>query len=245
MSPLQVLVLILLVSNGQSQDASGGKVAFQMFENFEANRETFISELAILKALKLYQSNLKIWKNHFQDLLSKFKNRKKDSELPISSEQLLHRLTHYEPIEEIKIFNSKAKEHVSKHLDKLPKEIDFNGAMKALIQLHLTYQMDPFQLTKGILQTGEGQVYQTGSGVSANDLGNLAIMSFEMNYFDLAINFLRSFIKAKPDQDVQELKKTMVSVHNNMVKKTKKKAGLDFRGKFPSLFKSKFKYDLI
>ena len=98
-----LLILILLstksnYANATSKiNASGERknYAFLMFENFALNEENFKEELSILKLLKQYKEDLKIWNEHFKEEYSTFANRKNDSHLIYGAKRLLHRLYSY------------------------------------------------------------------------------------------------------------------------------------------------------
>ena len=73
-----------------------------------------------------------------------------------------------------------------------------------------------------------------------NDLANLALESAKMNYLDTSVEFLRGLQKLGKEKVaemnkvkgyVDSLKKEIVGPHNDMLRKRKKKAGVDFRSK--------------
>ena len=66
-----------------------------MFENFPLNEENFKEELSILKLLKDYKENLKMWNDFFKEEYSTFVNRKNDTQLIYNAKLLLHRLFSY------------------------------------------------------------------------------------------------------------------------------------------------------
>ena len=68
---------------------------FLMFENFPLNEENFKEELSILKLLKDYKENLKMWNDFFKEQYSTFVNRKNDTQLIYNAKLLLHRLFSY------------------------------------------------------------------------------------------------------------------------------------------------------
>ena len=107
-----VLTLILLLIKGIFTDATSkinaagerNNYAFLMFENFPLNEENFKEELSILKLLKQYKEDLKIWNEHFKEEYSTFVNRKNDSHLIYGAKRLLHRLYSYKMGKKIIIF---------------------------------------------------------------------------------------------------------------------------------------------
>ena len=76
-------------------------------------------------------------------------------------------------------------------------------------------------------------------------MANLVTEARRMNYMDSSVEFLRGLLKFGKDKmkemetikdQVNDLKKEIIETHNDMVRKRKKTAGIDFRGeKFESL----------
>ena len=73
-----------------------------------------------------------------------------------------------------------------------------------------------------------------------NDLANMAMESAKMMYLDSAVQFLRGIQKlgkekigemAMVKEPLDILRKDVVGTHNDMLRKRKKGAGVDFRGK--------------
>ena len=118
---------------------------------------------------------------------------------------------------------------------------DVTGAYKGLIQLQMTYKLDPVDLHKGFFKYRGNTHYGIKGAISPEDIGNLAFHAFDMNYYDVAADMVKAVyqIGKEEPQKIQVFKKTIdalakdiLSVHNQKLMKYRKKGGESFRSKF-------------
>ena len=76
-----------------------------------------------------------------------------------------------------------------------PNVNDVTGAYKGLIQLQMTYKIDPYDLLHGYFKFGGKKYHGIKGQITPEDLGNCAYHAFEMNYYDVAAEFLKAVYK--------------------------------------------------
>ena len=119
---------------------------------------------------------------------------------------------------------------------------DVTGAYKGLVQLQMTYKIDPYHLVHNYFKFGGKTYYGSGnrSQITVEDLGNCAYHTFTMNYYDVVANFLKAIYKVE-DQNpgrikdikpvIDGMKKDVITANNQKLIKYRKRAGEGFRSK--------------
>lgn len=110
---------------------------------------------------------------------------------------------------------------------------DMHGAVKALLTIVHTYNMDVEKLRQGILQVNfrdnVGQSYKAETHLGVNDLAVIALASKDRGYINTAVKFARSATKASKEENIkdaeveklQKMKINLMLFHNGYLTKRK------------------------
>lgn len=237
----EVFTLILFFSKSLSFNVKS-VYEFQRFENFESNRETFEQELILIQALKNQQSNLVLFKEEAVKLMAE--NAFKSQDLPISGFKTLKKFHKMEAlVNDLVLIKNHHHQFINNQTQNFPQEKDYIGAMKAIIQLEMTY---------GILKS-QKMMPKSQHLLSMADLANLASLASNQQQFDIAMRFLQSIQElAKENQEemklnqekFQQVSNNIVETHNELVRRKKQRVGYDFRGKIMSAVVCKQSYQM-
>ena len=166
---------------------------FNQFENFVKNARTFQEEkklISELKSLKVILQNVK--ENIQNKALHKLQeNLERISNWYRRCDQNIHKMTHF------------------------PAKSDFNGALKGMLMLQETYQLNPKHFLKGQINY-KNKIFKSRYSMSVQDLEKLTKLAFKYEWYDNSITFLKA-INSTENKDLMELKNDLIKVHNKLV----------------------------
>ena len=123
-----VCLVLLLVKISMLEKCLCSKYAFHQFENFPKNHETFIQEQKLISTLKDFKKNLIDLKNNININKSDY-------------------ITIYDKLRDTKKILAKI-ESLGKNAV-FVSQLDFIGAIKGILMLQETYQLDPIDFLHG------------------------------------------------------------------------------------------------
>ena len=126
--------------------------------------------------------------------------------------QALHKLQ--ENLERISNWYRRCDQNVHKTTH-FPTKSDFNGALKGMLMLQETYQLDPKDFLKGQINY-KNQIFKSRYSMSVQDLEKLTKLAFKYEWYDNSITFLKA-INSTENKDLMELKNDLIKVHNKLV----------------------------
>ena len=166
---------------------------FNQFENFVKNARTFQEEKKLISELKSLKVILQNVKENIQN-------------------QALHKLQ--ENLERISNWYRKCDKNIHKATH-FPTKSDFNGALKGMLMLQETYQLDPKHFLKGQINY-KNQIFKSRYSMSVQDLEKLTKLAFKYEWYDNSITFLKA-INSSENKDLMQLKNDLIKVHNKLV----------------------------
>ena len=166
---------------------------FNQFENFVKNARTFQEEKKLISELKSLKVILQNAKENIQN-------------------KAIHKLQ--ENLERISNWYRRCDQNVHKTTH-FPTKSDFNGALKGMLMLQETYQLDPKDFLKGQI-IYKNQIFKSRYSMSVQDLEKLTKLAFNYEWFDNSITFLKA-INSTENKDILLLKNDLIKVHNKLV----------------------------
>ena len=176
------------------QMSSATELDFNQFENFVKNARTFQEEKKLISELKSLKVILQNVKGNIQN-------------------QALHKLQ--ENLERISNWYRRCDYQNIHKMTHFPRKSDFNGALKGMLMLQETYQLDPKDFLKGQINY-KNQIFKSRYSMSVQDLEKLTKLAFNYEWFDNSITFLKA-INSTENKDLLQLKNDLIKVNNKLV----------------------------
>ena len=170
------------------------KLDFNQFENFVKNARTFQEEKKLISELKSLKVILQNVKGNIQN-------------------QELHKLQ--DNLERISNWYRRCDQNIHKMNTHFPTKSDLNGALKGMLILQETYQLDPKDFLKGQI-IYKNQIFKSRYSMTVQDLEKLTKLAFKYEWFDNSITFLKA-INSTENKDILQLKNNLIKVHNKLV----------------------------
>ena len=232
--PLILMVLTFLCCAGWvlSHNEDDNPVDFLRFEHNELCKETFLKEQKLVAMLKMLRNMLNNRRQLIKSLATGTYDRSAylDSGTPedsITAFSLLKRskvilLTVKSVLAHASVDLSSMKTSVNETITDFPTEQDYNGALKGLVMLHTTYQLNLDAAAEGrVTFTTSRNLYREFQGtekLQIDDFYQLSNKATSQFLFDAGIEFLRAaFIQAEKKKLAATLTKKMKTLRKNLV----------------------------
>ena len=219
---ISFLMTVKSIASQKSVDEElGSKSQFDLFENIDACKITYLNEKFILQEisdLKMIYTNVKHQLKKSNSLLSSVKE---------NIENIFHIMS--------QIFQNITQESLANLQD-------FKSAKKAILMLYYFYNFDlsaacRYGKLSFTIQYNQVKVYQAYEQLSIGDLENLVFVAYDQGSYDLAIEILDTIMVVQESRNntdnmskkMQKFKKNLIQLNNGFLTKHQTFIGDTFR----------------